>query len=63
MGEPHADHVLVKGWRDSGTIEAVYGPYSRDRCEWIRSELLEYASNNWTVLPLSDFTEPEAQAS
>ena len=66
FGEVFADrtHVLVKGWRDGGTIDAVYGPYSKARCEWLAEEIAgaDGASvNNWTVIELRDFREPEPQ--
>lgn len=56
----HQDHVLVKGQPD-GTILAVYGPYSRARAEWLKTEIAD--GPGWTVAALRDFAEPvEADA-
>lgn len=50
------DHVIVKGWHDQGKIEAVYGPYAKERAEWIYGEFLaDGCGNNWTVVKLSDY--------
>jgi hypothetical protein len=51
-------HVLVKGWHESGAVEAVYGPYSEARCEWLRTEFTDGSANHWSTVPLSDFAEP-----
>lgn len=50
--------VLVKGYRDSGTIDGVYGPYAEEYADWLLAGLLEYHSSNWTKVKLS--TGPEA---
>lgn len=49
---PAAGWVLVKGWHDSGTIEAVLGPYTKERAEWIKATLLDESTYNWTVIEL-----------
>ena len=49
--------VLVRHWHDSGGIEAVYGPYTRDRADFLRA-MIGDSCNAWTVTELQQ--EPEA---
>lgn len=52
--DPPKDHVIIKGWHDSGSIEAVYGPYTQQQATWIHAEFLADSSgNNWTVMKLA----------
>lgn len=58
-----ADHVLIKGWHDTGTIDAVYGPYTETEARWIYDNFLaDNSMNNWTVTKLDRFTAYTAAA-
>ena len=52
-----SDHVLVRS-RPDGPVTAVYGPYTKARAEWLRTEFTDAPERCWTVAQLRDFTEP-----
>ena len=55
MNEPAIVHpagtkfVLIKGYYDSGVIDGVYGPYTKEHAEWLLSGMLECSASNWTL--------------
>ena len=53
-------YVLVKGMSGSDTIRAVYGPYTKAHADWLKAELLDGTYENWTVIELASYTEPQA---
>lgn len=55
--EEEPNWVLVKGYHDSGTINGVYGPYAEACIDWLLAGLLEYTSDNWTKVKLSNGPE------
>lgn len=44
--------VLVKGWHDSGNVDAVYGPYEEKYVDWLLSNLLDNSTQNWMKVQL-----------
>lgn len=48
--------VLVKHWHDAGGIQDAYGPYTKERADWLLAELAG-SSDAWTATQLRK--EPE----
>jgi len=48
--------VLVKGYHDSGTIDGVYGPFTRSQVDFL-AEISDRGVNNYTIMELSQWPD------
>lgn len=46
---PRRNWVLVKGFHDSGAIDGVFGPYTKEHAEWLLNGMLDRTGFNWTL--------------
>lgn len=47
--QPRQDWVLIKGFHDSGAINGVFGPYTKEHAEWLLNGMLDCTGFNWTL--------------
>lgn len=44
--------VLIKGYHDTGGVQAAYGPYTEERARWLLDNFAGNSMHNWTLAEL-----------